>query len=71
MGTKYHNYESLTEALKAAIAERDVSLKELERQTGLTRQSIARFAAGTQSLRLDLADRLAAYFGIEIRRKGR
>ena len=32
-----------------------------------------RFVRGSQSLRLDMADRLAAYFGLELRpkRKGR
>jgi hypothetical protein len=47
--------------------------KTLERETGVTRASIMRFARGSQSLRLDVADRLAAYFGLELRpkRKGR
>ncbi len=45
----------------------------LERETGVTRASIMRFVKGTQFLRLDMADRLAAYFGLELRikRKGR
>jgi plasmid maintenance system antidote protein VapI len=45
----------------------------LERETGVTRASIMRFVRGPQSLRLDMADRLAAYFGLELRpkRKGR
>jgi hypothetical protein len=35
--------------------------------------SISRFVAGKQSLRLDVADKLAAYFGLELRprQKGR
>jgi plasmid maintenance system antidote protein VapI len=45
----------------------------LEHETGVTRASIMRFVRGSQSLRLDMADRLAAYFGLELRakRKGR
>ncbi len=45
----------------------------LERETGVTRASIMRFVRGSQSLRLDKADRLAAYFVLELRqkRKGR
>jgi plasmid maintenance system antidote protein VapI len=39
----------------------------LQRETGLTRASITRFVRGSQSLRLDMADRLAAYFGLELR----
>jgi plasmid maintenance system antidote protein VapI len=45
------------------------SFKALERETGVTRASIMRFVKGTQSLRLDMADRLAAYFGLELRTK--
>ena len=47
--------------------------KALERETGVTRASIMRFVRGSQSLRLDKADRLAAYLGLELRakRKGR
>ena len=45
----------------------------LERDTGVTRASIMRFVRGDQSLRLDMADRLAAHFELELRakRKGR
>jgi plasmid maintenance system antidote protein VapI len=35
----------------------------------LKRASIMRFLRGEQSLRLDMADRLAAYFGLELRAK--
>ena len=47
--------------------------KALESETGVARASIMRFVRGSQSLRLDKADRLAAYFGLELRpkRKGR
>jgi transcriptional regulator with XRE-family HTH domain len=54
--------ELLREALNAAP-----SLAEIERRTGLKRQSLAKFMRGEQSLRLDLADILADYFGIESR----
>jgi plasmid maintenance system antidote protein VapI len=61
----------MTELLRKAIAEGGESFKGLERKTGLTRQSLMKFARGEQSLHLDLADKLAAYFGIEVRRKVR
>jgi plasmid maintenance system antidote protein VapI len=50
-----------------------VANEALERETSVTRASILRFVRGSQSLRLDMADRLAAYFGLELRakRKGR
>jgi transcriptional regulator with XRE-family HTH domain len=51
--------ELLREALNAAP-----SLAEIERQTGLKRQSLAKFMRGEQSLRLDLADILAEHFAI-------
>jgi plasmid maintenance system antidote protein VapI len=41
----------------------------LERETGVTRASIMRFVRGSQSLRLDMADRLAGYFSLVLRRK--
>lgn len=44
------------------------SLRAVERTTGVKRQSMMKFIRGEQSLRLDLADRLAEHFGIESRR---
>jgi hypothetical protein len=43
----------------------------LERETGVVRASVRRFVRGTQSLRLAAADRLAAYFGLELVSKPR
>jgi plasmid maintenance system antidote protein VapI len=63
---------SVSESLRKAIAESGLSFQALERETGVLRQSLMKFARGEQSLRLDMADRLAAYFGLElIRRKGK
>src|SRR4051812_6811586 len=56
--------QPITEALRQAIAESGVSFAALERETGVKRQSLMKFARGEQSLRLDLADRLAAFFGL-------
>jgi len=64
---------SISDLLRRAILEAveagETSYKALERETGVTRASIMRFVRGTQSLRLDMADRLAAYFGLELRPK--
>jgi hypothetical protein len=50
----------------------ELSFIALERETGVTRQSIMGFVRGERSLRLDMADKLAEYFGIEvIRRKAK
>jgi plasmid maintenance system antidote protein VapI len=57
----------MTGPLKKAIAAAGKSFLELERATGVQRASILRFMSGATSLRLDVADRLAAYFGLELR----
>lgn len=58
----------MTEVLKQAIAESGEPYLSLEQKTGVKRASIMRFMRDEQSLRLDIADTLAAYFGIECRR---
>lgn len=63
----------MTELLKEALSEAE-SLRAVERATGVKNPSMVRFLQGKQSLRLDMADRLAEYLGIEsrrVRRKGR
>jgi plasmid maintenance system antidote protein VapI len=59
--------EPITALLRRAIIESGIPYKTLERETGVVRASIQRFADGRQSIRLDVADRLAAYFGLELR----
>lgn len=59
-------YTSLTEALRDALREDPTSYAEVSRQTGLARPSLMHFAKGNRSLRLDLADKLAAYYGVQI-----
>ena len=54
----------MTELLRDALSKSE-SLREVERETGIKRQSMMKFIKGEQSLRLDLADALAAHFGIE------
>ncbi|HOD52570.1 MAG TPA: helix-turn-helix transcriptional regulator [Candidatus Hydrogenedentes bacterium] len=56
--------EMLREALEAAP-----SLRAVERATGVKRQSLAKFMRQEQSLRLDMADRVAEYFGIVCMKK--
>jgi len=60
----------ISDLLRQTIAEGGVSYNALQKQTGVTRASIMRFVRGDQSLRLDVADRLAAYFDLELRKKG-
>lgn len=64
----------MTQLLKQAIAKSDLPLQRIEKLTGVKRASIMRFMAGKQSLRLDKADQLASFFGVECRlarRKGK
>jgi plasmid maintenance system antidote protein VapI len=56
----------ITDALRKAINDSGITSKALARETGVQRPSIVRFRRGDQSLRLDLADRIAAYFGLEL-----
>jgi len=57
----------MTDLLRQAIAE-SPSFRAIETATGVKRQSLMKFVRGEQSLRLDLADKLAVYFGIESQR---
>ncbi|MGD8451997.1 MAG: helix-turn-helix domain-containing protein [Phycisphaerae bacterium] len=58
---------TMTKLLREALAEAE-SLIAVQRATGVKRQSLAKFVRGEQSLRLDMADKLAVYFGIVVRR---
>jgi hypothetical protein len=63
---------TMTEALKSAVEASGMTLLEIERATGVKRASIMRFMRGETSLRLDVADKLAVYFGLAVvRRKGK
>jgi plasmid maintenance system antidote protein VapI len=63
----------LRRTIAEAVGAGRTNYKALERETGVTRASIMRFVRGSQSLRLDMADRLAARFGLELaaKKKGR
>ncbi len=58
----------ITDALVRAIAESGLSFQAIERETGVLRQSLMKFVRGEQSLRLDLAERLATFFKIRLER---
>ena len=59
----------ITEALQNAIAKSGMAYNAIERATGVKRQSIMHFMRCERSLRLNIADRLAVYFGLEVRPK--
>jgi plasmid maintenance system antidote protein VapI len=65
----YHsmaNKRPITDLLRQTIIQGKVPLLTLEQKTGVQRASIARFIRGEQSIRLDVADKLAAYFGLAL-----
>ena len=57
---------TMTERLRQAIAESGLPMLTIATDTGIQRASLIRFARGDQSLRLDVADKLAAYFGLKL-----
>ena len=59
--------KTMTETLREAIAESGLPMQTIANECGVERTSLLRFARGDQSLRLDCADRLAAYYGLELR----
>jgi hypothetical protein len=61
--------KTMSELLRNELS-RAPSMRAIETATGLKRQSLFKFVRREQSLRLDLADKLATYFGITCR-KGR
>jgi len=61
----------MTEVLRQAIVDSGLPLLTLSKKTGVERASIRRFVLGERSLRLDMADKLAAYFELELRPNGR
>jgi len=66
----------LRRTIAQAIEQGRTSYLALQRETGVTRASIRRFVNGERTLRLDMADRLAVRFELELRpkckgRKGR
>ncbi|MEZ6070536.1 MAG: hypothetical protein R3C10_09745 [Pirellulales bacterium] len=65
MPTK-QTYNSMAEALRACIRNDATSFKQLGIQTGVTRQSLMKFARGEQGLQLTAADKVAAHYGVTV-----
>ena len=56
----------MTATLRQAIADSGLPMLTIANETGIQRASLIRFARGDQSLRLDVADQLAEYFGFAL-----
>ena len=61
---------SMTELLRTCM-KNVPSIRALARETGTNHASLIRFMRGESHLRLDKADALAEYFGIECRLTGK
>lgn len=61
------NSRTISETLRALINASELSFLALERETGVIRQSLMPFARGESGINIHAADKLAAYFGLELR----
>ncbi len=59
----------MTTRLRDAINDSPLSFKALEKETGVLRQTLMLFARNESSIRLDKADKLAEYFGLELTKR--
>jgi hypothetical protein len=63
---------TMTDVLKAAIEGSGLTRYRIAKDTGIDEAALMRFVRGETSLRLDRADVLAEYLGLElVRRKGK
>lgn len=61
----------ITDLLRHTIADSGIPLLRLSEEADVARASLIRFVRGDSSLRLDVADKLADFFGLELtKRKG-
>ena len=59
--------QPITEVLRKAVVDSGMTFLALERETGVIRQSLMPFARGETGISLEAADKLAVYFGLELR----
>ena len=59
--------QPITDVLRDAINASGLAFLALEKATGVLRQSLMPFARGQSGINADAADKLAVYFGLELR----
>lgn len=59
--------KSITDVLRDTINKTETPSKTLAKATGIPHPSIIRFRNGRSTIYLDAADKIAAYFGLELR----
>lgn len=57
----------IADPLLKAIADSGMNRLQLAKATGVSRQSIIRFTRGDSTIRVDIAEKIAAYFGLELK----
>ena len=62
---------ALAETLKQAIEDSGLSLYRISQDSGLDYAALHRFANGERDLRLETADILVEYFGLELKPKAK
>ena len=61
---------TMSDVLRETMLAADIPLLTLEQQTGVARASLRFFMRGERSLHLDVADKLATYFGLVLVKQG-
>lgn len=59
--------QPISDVLRKAIVDSGMTFLALERETGVLRQSLMPFARGEAGINVDAADKLAAFFGLELK----
>ena len=67
----YDGTMTLTDTIRQAIKTCEVDKKRIADDTGINSSVISRFVRGHQGISLSTADKLAAYFGYELKKKKR
>jgi transcriptional regulator with XRE-family HTH domain len=64
--TKSKSHPTLTDVLRAAMEQSGLTVYRIGKATGIDAANLRRFVRGEMSVRLDKADRLAAYLGLRL-----
>jgi transcriptional regulator with XRE-family HTH domain len=57
---------TITDVLRAAIEQSGLTLYRVSKESGVPSSNLRRFVRGEMSVRLDKADRLAAFLGLQL-----
>jgi hypothetical protein len=69
--SKYNTVVKVTDTLRKAITSADVNRRRISLDTGIQESALSRFVHGERGLDGASIDTLAAYFGLELKPKGK